>query len=62
MRNWKGQGIEMDELPNVKRWFTELEARPAFKRGVTVLADLRKPGMDEKAKEILFGATQYQKR
>ncbi|MDB5581297.1 MAG: glutathione S-transferase [Bradyrhizobium sp.] len=62
MRNWKGQGIEMDELPNVKRWFTELEARPAFKRGVTVLADLRKPGMDDKAKEILFGATQYQKR
>jgi GST-like protein len=62
MRNWKGQGIELDELPNVKRWFTELEARPAFKRGVTVLADLRKPGMDDKAKEILFGATQYQKR
>jgi GST-like protein len=62
MRNWKGQGIEMDELPNVKRWFTELEARPAFARGVTVLADLRKPGMDDKAKEILFGATQYQKR
>jgi GST-like protein len=62
MRNWKGQGIEMDELPNVKRWFTELEARPAFKKGVTVLADLRKPGMDDKAKEILFGATQYQKR
>ena len=62
MRNWKGQGIELDELANVKRWFTELEARPAFKRGVTVLADLRKPGMDDKAKEILFGATQYQKR
>jgi len=62
MRNWKGQGIELDGLPNVKRWFTELEARPAFKRGVTVLADLRKPGMDDKAKEILFGATQYQKR
>jgi len=62
MRNWKGQGIDMDALPNVKRWYTELEARPAFKRGVTVLADLRKPGMDDKAKEILFGATQYQKR
>ncbi|HEY4370959.1 MAG TPA: glutathione binding-like protein [Burkholderiales bacterium] len=62
MRNWKGQGVEMDELPNVKRWFTELEARPAFQRGVTVLADLRKPAFDDKAKEILFGATQYQKR
>jgi len=62
MRNWKGQGIDMDALPNVKRWYTELEARPAFQRGVKVLADLRKPAFDDKAKEILFGATQYQKR
>ena len=62
MRNWKGQGVDMDELPNVKRWFTEIGERPAVQRGVTVLADLRKPLMDDKAKEVLFGATQYQKR
>jgi len=62
LRNWKGQGVELDEVPNVKRWFAEIEARPAVQRGVKVLADLRKPGMDDKAKEILFGATQYQKR
>jgi GSH-dependent disulfide-bond oxidoreductase len=62
LRNWKGQGVELDELPNVKRWFAQIEARPAVQRGVQVLADLRKPLMDDKAKEILFGATQYQKR
>ena len=62
LRNWKGQGVDLDEVPNVKRWFAEIEARPAVQRGVKVLADLRQPTMDEKAKEILFGATQYQKR
>ena len=62
LRNWKGQGVDLDEVPNVKRWFAEIEARPAVQRGVKVLADLRKPAMDDKAKEILFGATQYQKR
>jgi len=30
-------------------------------RGVQVLAHLRKPLVDDKAKEMLFGATQYQK-
>ena len=62
LHNWKGQGVDLDSLPNVKRWFTEIEARPAVQRGVKVLADLRPPAFDDKAKEILFGATQYQKR
>jgi GST-like protein len=62
LRNWKGQGVDLDTLPNVKRWFTEIEARPAVQRGVKVLADLRPPAFDDKAKEILFGSTQYQKR
>jgi GST-like protein len=29
---------------------------------VQVLADLRKPLYDDKAKEVLFGAAQYEKR
>jgi GST-like protein len=29
---------------------------------LAVLADRRKPVMDDKAKEMLFGAMQYQKR
>ena len=62
LRNWKNQGIEMADYPHVAKWFDLIGKRPAVQRGCTVLADLRKPLMDDKAKEILFGATQYQKR
>ena len=61
-RSWKNQGIELADFPNVKRWFDSIDARPAVQRGVKVLADLRKPVMDDKAKDVLFGATQFQKR
>ena len=61
-RSWKNQGVELGEYPHVQRWFDEISARPAVQRGVEVLADLRKPLMDDKAKEALFGASQYAKR
>jgi GST-like protein len=56
------QGVNMDHYPHLKQWFNGIAARPAVQRGLQVLADLRKPVMDDKAKEMLFGATQYQKR
>ncbi|MCX7141171.1 MAG: glutathione binding-like protein [Proteobacteria bacterium] len=56
------QGVNMDDYPHLKKWFDGIAARPAVQRGLKVLADLRKPLMDDKAKEMLFGATQYQKR
>ena len=62
LRSYKNQGVEMEEYPQVKRWFDGIATRPAVRRGLAVLADLRKPVMDDKAKEMLFGATQYQKR
>ncbi|MDO9197088.1 glutathione S-transferase family protein [Rhodoferax sp.] len=62
LRSWKNQGIDWADFPNAKRWFDQVGARPAVARGVQVLADLRKPLHDEKAKEILFGAGQYEKR
>lgn len=58
-RSWQNQGIDLDSLPNVKRWHETIAARPAVKRGVEVLANVRKPLMDDNAKEMLFGATQY---
>lgn len=61
-RSWKNQGVELDDFPNVKRWFEEISARPAVQRGVKVLADLRKPLTDDKARELLFGNTQYLRR
>jgi GST-like protein len=60
-RSWQNQGLQIDEFPNVKRWHEEIAARPAVQRGVQVLASERVPLMDEKAKEMLFGATQYAK-
>jgi GST-like protein len=62
LRSWKNQGVDWADYPHAKRWFDEISERPAVKRGVEVLANLRQPLADDKAKEMLFGATQYQKR
>ena len=62
LRSWKNQGIELAEFPNVQAWFDGIAARPAVQRGVQVLASLRKELRDDKAREILFGARQYERR
>jgi GSH-dependent disulfide-bond oxidoreductase len=61
LRSWKNQGIDWADYPHLKGWFDEIAARPAVKRGVEVLAKERKPITDDKAREVLFGATQYQR-
>jgi GST-like protein len=62
LRSWKNQGIDWVEYPHLKGWFDEIAGRPAVKRGVEVLAAQHKAITDDKSREILFGATQYQKR
>ncbi len=62
LRNHVNQGITLTDYPHLKAWFDLLAARPAVQRGVAVLADLRKPITDDKARDILFGKTQYQQR
>ena len=61
-RSWNNQGINWDDYPHAKRWFDVISERPAVQRGVEVLTALRKPLIDPKAMEILFGNTQYNKR
>ena len=87
------QGQDLNELPNVKRWFEAVTARPGVQRGLQVMAPERQalvrsrhrpagwrgetgratrpPGhggpipltpMDDKAREIMYGAKQYQRR
>ena len=56
------QGVDIADYQRVQRWRDGIAARPAVQRGLAVLAERRKPVMDDKAKEMLFGATQYQKR
>jgi GST-like protein len=61
LRNWKNQGIELGDYPHLKAWFERIEARPAVQRGVQVLADRRRQLTDDKAREFLFGKTQYER-
>ncbi len=62
LRSWKNQGIDWADYPHLKQWFDAISERPAVMRGVQVLADQRKPLVDDKAREMMFGATQYQRR
>ena len=62
LRSWQNQGIDWADYPSLKTWFDEIATRPAVMRGVQVLADQRKPLVDDKAREMMFGATQYQRR
>jgi len=61
-RSYKNQGVDIDEYPNVKRWFDAVNARPAVQRGVQVLADRRRATTSDKEREILFGDRQYERR
>ncbi len=62
LRSWKNQGIDWNDHPHLKGWFDEIGARPAVRRGVEVLADRRRPLVDDQAREALFGATQYRQQ
>jgi GST-like protein len=63
IRPYERQGQSLADFPNLKRWFDAINARPAVERGLLLLADkVRKGPMDEKAKEVMFGATQYRRR
>jgi GST-like protein len=62
LRSWKNQGIDWNDYPHLKGWFDEIGARPAVQRGVEVLANLRKPLVDDKARQALFGTQQYERR
>jgi len=61
LRSWQNQGIDWADFPHAKAWFDRVAARPAVQRGVEVLAGLRKPLRDDKAREVLFGAQQYRR-
>jgi GST-like protein len=65
MRNPERRGIDFNEYPNVKRWFDEIGARPAVKRGLQVLAEVQAANQaphSDKSWEIMFGNVQFQQR
>lgn len=60
---WQLHRIDIDEFPNVKRWNSNVAARPAVQRGVGVMAEDQKVGNPtEEAYKNMFGDTQYQRR
>jgi len=63
MRGSENRGINLDEYPNAKRWFEEIDTRPAVKRGVQVLASSHEiQPHDDKSWEIMFGKAQFERR
>ena len=54
--NHKMLGIELDEFPNVKRWFTEIGERPAVKKamawGAELMEDFSKLPEEERTRRL----------
>jgi GST-like protein len=63
-RGYERQGQSLDDLPNVKRWFEAISARPTVERGLAVLAERRRENWhkDKEAFSIMFGKKQYARR
>ena len=53
--------IDPTEYPHLTRWLDAIAARPAVARGLLV-PPRREGPLDDKAREMLFGKTQYQRR
>ncbi len=55
------QGQNLDDFPNVKRWFEQIAARPAVAKDMAMLEDIVGE-FDEESWEASFGADQYKRR
>lgn len=56
---YERQSQNLDDFPNVKRWFFAMKERPAIAKGYAVGRELREqqPLMTDEAKKVLFGQT-----
>jgi len=56
IRPYQNQGQDLNDFPNLKRWFETLSARPAVEKGWSVGQEFRNNlGDDKEAQKILFG-------
>jgi GST-like protein len=55
--------LDVAEMPHLGAWMERLRARPAVRRGLDVMKDIRRPTeMSDEARSILFGAKQFERR
>jgi GST-like protein len=63
LRPHRWQGQELENFPHLKRWYDELEQRPAVKKGCAVMEEHLHHGPPSKESwQTLFGTKQYEKR
>jgi len=65
LRGAEQRGVDIGEYPNVKRWFDEINARPAVQRALKVLAEVQAANAaphSDKSWDIMFGKVQFQRR
>ena len=54
--------VDIEAFPNVKRWYEQIDARPAVQRGMALLEDQMKIGdPDDEAREAFFGDRQFKR-
>ncbi len=56
---YERQGQDLNEFPNLKRWFETIEARPAVQTGFALKRELRErtQAQMEESRKVLFGQT-----
>ncbi|MBC7780687.1 MAG: glutathione S-transferase N-terminal domain-containing protein [Proteobacteria bacterium] len=62
IRGSEKRGVDIATYPNLQRWFDTINARPAVERALKVLADAVNPPIDDKQRDIMFGAAQFAQR
>ncbi|QJQ95901.1 MULTISPECIES: glutathione binding-like protein [Halomonadaceae] len=58
IKPYENQGQDIEDFPNVLRWFRTIEARPAVKRAYALVDDINPDNnvkMDDEARRHLFG-------
>lgn len=62
LRSAETQGVNINDYPNVCRWFEMIGDRDNVKVGLQVLADHKTDLTDEEVFDNMFGSKQYEKR